>query len=652
MLEERTCPLCGEIYVPPTRFCHKDGSQLNATNTLIGKVLHDKYRIEDWLGGGGMATVYRATHLKIEEEVAVKVLNPELLGQERIADRFRNEAKAAMRINHPNAIRVTDFDITEERLHYLVMEIVRGRLLRDMIREARFDYRRAVKFLCQACEAIYAAHNQRIIHRDLKPDNIIIKAQGGEETVKVLDFGIARLREGDGDIGVTQPGTVIGTLAYMSPEQCRGEELSEASDIYSLGVIGYEMMTQRTPIIPAEKWSEFLKRLQVEEPPPLRQFVPEVPSEIESVIMLALEKAPEKRPASALIMSKWLQNAIREAEGRPTNPQIDVRTGIESMRLTGPLSGLIEVERDPEETIEVPRKVASPPPATAPSPVPAAAPRRTGIGLAVAAGVLVLLLAAGYALIRRKAEPGGGGDPIPATIVDDIGEMVLIPGGVFMMGDDSGDESARPVHREEVADFYLDKYEVTNQQYKKFIDATGYAAPSHWNNRNYPSGEAQLPVTHVAWVDAAAYARWANGRRLPLEKEWEYAARSGAQGYMYPWGNEWGDNPANAYKVRKGPTPVTSFTQDRNIFGVYGLAGNVSEWVEDRYLHYGTGKEIDPKCADCRVFRGGNYNSNISGCAAGARLADHATAPGASGEREEFELWTMRQVGFRCAKNK
>src|SRR5690349_17884041 len=111
MLEERKCSHCGESYPPPIRYCQKDGRPLTVISTLFGRVLHGKYRIEDWLGGGGMATVYRATHLKMGEEVAVKVLDPRLVGQERMVERFRNEARAAMRINHQNAIRVTDFDV-------------------------------------------------------------------------------------------------------------------------------------------------------------------------------------------------------------------------------------------------------------------------------------------------------------------------------------------------------------------------------------------------------------------------------------------------------------------------------------------------------------------------------------------------------------
>src|SRR5262245_56024378 len=174
MLEERKCPRCGGMFSPPIQYCNRDGRLLAVSRTLIGRVLHDKYKLDDWLGGGGMATVYRATHLKMGEEVAVKVLNPEMVGRERIVDRFRNEARAAIRVNHPNAIKVTDFDVTEDNLYYLVMEIVKGRLLGEMISKEKFDYRRVVKLIAQACHAIDAAHRQGIIHRDLKPNNIIV----------------------------------------------------------------------------------------------------------------------------------------------------------------------------------------------------------------------------------------------------------------------------------------------------------------------------------------------------------------------------------------------------------------------------------------------------------------------------------------------
>ncbi|NDD63361.1 MAG: hypothetical protein EBZ36_05200, partial [Acidobacteria bacterium] len=200
---------------------------------------------------------------------------------------------------------------------------------------------------------------------------------------------------------------------------------------------------------------------------------------------------------------------------------------------------------------------------------------------------------------------------------------------------------------------YLDETEVTNDQYKKFLDANpGHPAPYSWPNgrttRTYPPGEAKLPVTGVTWVDAATFARWA-GKRLPTEAEWEYAARSRGRYLLYPWGDDWSDSAANALNLRTGPSPVDGFKDDRSEQGVLGLAGNVSEWVADLHRRYDNQQLVFPKCPDCRVIRGGNYNSEKPAeCAATTRLSDHSSLPTDQAEKQKY-FEVMKLVGFRCA---
>jgi len=585
-----------------------------------------------------MATVYRATHLKMGEEVAVKVLNPEMVGKERIVDRFRNEARAALRINHPNAIKVTDYDVTEDNLYYLVMEIVEGQLLSDLISEEKLNYRRAVRLLCQVCEAIDAAHKQGIIHRDLKPNNIIVQNMEGRETVKVLDFGVARLREPDHTDPrmrvLTKAGTVMGTPQYMSPEQYRGENLGESADVYSLGVIAYEMLTQRPPFIPTDDGREFFTQLQTETPPLCRQFAPDVPASIERVVLRALEKDPANRQPSANALASELRRAVKKAVGGTEDPVFSQSTVIDER---GRPTGAIEQKADPLSR-EDPVVMGRAEPRKYPAPDRKRGKLRALWIAVAAAGVAGIALY--FTFFGKRAITDDGR---PATISDEFGEMALVRGGKFIMGRNDGDEDERPEREVEVKNFYLDKYEVTNQQYKKFVDATGHRAPGNWKDNL----EAQSPVTHVTWTDAYAYAKWAR-KRLPTEAEWEYAARGGARDFLYPWGNEWREGYANAGIDASKPVSVRGFENDRSIFGIQGLAGNVSEWVDSVYLPYMPGQASG--CPECRVYRGGNFKSKVKESAATHRLSDYPELPASASDRAAYKELVFPRVGFRCAK--
>jgi serine/threonine-protein kinase len=286
---------------------------------LIGRVFDGKYRLEERLGGGGMGTVYRAKHLLIERPVAVKVLSQRFVGDETAQQRFRREARASGRMAHPNAVMVNDFGATDDGWLYIVMELLEGQTLRDLLaREAPLDPARAVSLMLQACAAVGAAHEAGLIHRDLKPANIFIEQRPNlPAVVKVLDFGVAKfaVEEHDDDYNtLTQVGAIIGTPRYMSPEQCSGAvPLTPASDVYSLGIILYEMLTGAVPFSADTPLAVALKH--VSEPPrPPREIIPSTPVELERITLHALAKNPAARPLGGNELRRDLQ-AIAEGLG-------------------------------------------------------------------------------------------------------------------------------------------------------------------------------------------------------------------------------------------------------------------------------------------------------------------------------------------------
>ena len=307
------CPTCGRRYSSDFKSCPEDHSplQADATNSesppadpLLGHTLDDKYRLDAQLGIGGMGTVYRARHLLIDRPVAVKVLNPRFVEDEAARIRFQREARAAGRLQHTNAVTVTDYGQTQDGYVYIVMELLEGRTLRDILaKEAPLEAARSVSLMLQVSAAVGAAHEAGIIHRDLKPANIfIVQRTEVPSVVKVLDFGIAKLAaeslEEDEIKALTQVGAMIGTPRYMSPEQCDGAELTPAADVYSLGVILYEMLTGTVPFSGSTPLAIAMKHTS-ELPRRPREFVNSIPSALEDVVLHALEKRPQDRPANA-----------------------------------------------------------------------------------------------------------------------------------------------------------------------------------------------------------------------------------------------------------------------------------------------------------------------------------------------------------------
>jgi serine/threonine protein kinase len=270
------------------------------TDELIGVSLADKYMIEEHLGSGGMCEVYRARHLGMDKPVAVKVLKPALAADPKIAERFEQEARAASRIHHPHAINVTDYGIDKDKTPFIVMELVNGETLGQALRSTgAFSVERAANILRQICGALESAHAVGVIHRDIKPDNIILAEYDGSDWVEVVDFGVAKILEDvKGNAALTGANIIVGTPRYMSPEQCEEKPVDARSDIYSLGVVLYEMLSGEAPF-EGDSSTRLLMAHAAQPPAPLREKRPDLSAEIESVAMKALEKDPERRPQSA-----------------------------------------------------------------------------------------------------------------------------------------------------------------------------------------------------------------------------------------------------------------------------------------------------------------------------------------------------------------
>jgi eukaryotic-like serine/threonine-protein kinase len=311
-----------------------------------------RYRIERRLGAGGMSTVFMATDTVLERSVAVKLLAEHLAEDEAFVARFRREALAAARLQHPNIVQVFDSgEDPDSRRHYIVMEYVDGPSCADLLRERkRLEVDETVQVVRDACHGLDYAHRAGVVHRDVKPGNLLIAEE--MRTTKLADFGIAKAAE---QTRITQVGAVLGTAAYLSPEQARGDEAGPASDTYSLGVCAYQFLTGRLPHEYASLTELALKQQQ-DPIVPITEYRPEVPRELDEAVRLSLERQPAARYASALefghAIDAGLQGERTAATERLALSDSDPTRALEATSATRalPRTGYAPAQPEPVQT--------------------------------------------------------------------------------------------------------------------------------------------------------------------------------------------------------------------------------------------------------------------------------------------------------------
>ncbi|TNF37608.1 MAG: serine/threonine protein kinase, partial [Deltaproteobacteria bacterium] len=279
---------------------------------LIGTTISGRYQIVQHLGSGGMGSVFKARQLAMNRMVALKLLHAHYASNKQAVARFNREMQVTARIEHPNTIRVYDFGQTDDGRIFLAMEFLEGQTLSKALSHGEpMGSERLVHIGTQIGKALMAAHSDGIVHRDLKPDNVMLLDRYGErDFVKVLDFGIARFMDDSGRTQLTAEGAVVGTPIYMSPEQATGGAMDHRTDLYSFGVMLFEMATGRVPFDAPTTISLMVKHVQ-EEPPRPSDFAPGlVPDAIETLILQMLAKNPAARPASAAEVVRQLEAAI------------------------------------------------------------------------------------------------------------------------------------------------------------------------------------------------------------------------------------------------------------------------------------------------------------------------------------------------------
>jgi len=665
------------------------------TESITGQRI-SHYHVTKLLGAGGMGEVYLAEDSLLGRQVALKLLPvPFTTDRERVR-RFELEARAASALNHPNIITIHEIG-TSDHLHFIATEFIAGETLRQRLANGKLAVNEALDVAIQMASALAAAHEAGIIHRDIKPENVMLRRDG---YVKVLDFGLAKLTEAVTSDATTittlttEQGRVMGTVAYMSPEQLRAQTVDERADLWSLGVVLFEMVAGFRPFAGATTSAVIAAIL--EQAPLATNEAVMLPDELQRILQKALHKNRAQRYQTAqelLHDLKALRNDLEfaarlESSGKSLRRKI-ASTGKPKHRARRiALAGLAAVlaltvvvwgvrrwanlrwaqaqiarieqlatEQKYFEAYDLAAQVkqylsddahlAQLMPTIADQLSVTSEPGGARVSLTrfgtetaeligttplnkhpIARGEYILRVEKdGYAKFERTITSvltRAGNTLVPPdepnnfkiklVAADQIPDrMVLVPGGKYKLT-----SRTNPTNQTvELEDFYIDKYEVTNREYKEFITAGGYFNQQYWNhlvakdgravattvkeftkeykdrtglpgprswlNQTFPEGKADHPVTDITWHEAAAYAAF-RGKQLPTIFQWEKAARNGLviyySGYALPWGGvEYGGNViGHANFSSNGTSPVNSFPFGMSPFGCFNMAGNVAEW--------------------------------------------------------------------------
>lgn len=538
------------------------------------------YTLQSEIGQGGFAVVYVAHHKPSDEFRALKVLDRRF-HDTRFIEQFRQEYETLKKLKHPRIVPVLDFGEHQGDV-FIAMQWVKGIDLKTRINNSgALPLAAALAILAQVAEALDHVHDSRFVHRDVKSSNILLDA---EAQAYLSDFGLMRAAERTMSISqMTQSGNLQGTAEYMSPEQANGQEASPRSDVYSLAIVVYEMLTGELPFT-ADQPLAVLK-MHTDSPPPnpiLKR--PDLPAALAAELMKALAKRSADRHPSAGAFAAALQNALNAEEQTTAETTLRVRqvregalaqgrarlaalkqqasSADQAKRIAEAQAKRFEDEANETEKVLNELKEAE---KQAQAEVRALEQaRREAEARAVTANKR---LEQAERNIKRFQE---GGEIDPLNI-----EWIAIPAGDFLYGENK--------QKKTLPAFQIAKCAVTNAQYAEFVTATKYAAPAHWGNGKVPNGLENHPVVNVSWNDAQAFCKWASCR-LPTEEEWEKAAR-GSNGLDYPWGNEFDSSKCNSKESNIGTTtPVGQYSpQGDSPCGCVDMAGNVWDWTASKY---------------------------------------------------------------------
>lgn len=575
----------------------------------LGKTI-GKVRIDKYLAHGGMAEVYLGTHLTLERPVAIKVLHGYIEENADLLARFHREAKVVAGLRHPNIVQVYDFDAVDGH-PYIVMEYLKGPTLSTYLRNLhsrneRIPHHQVARLLKGLTAALDHAHGQGVIHRDIKPGNILLHDKNEDISLDqplsrevegiLTDFGLVRIVHAASQ---TASGMVSGTPAYMSPEQARGDQTDYRTDVYSLGIVLYEMLAGRVPFEADSSMSVIY--MQINEPPP---SIPGISPALQAVMDRALLKNPDDRYQTCREMS------------------VDFFL---AMGMTAEAETIIEAL--PEESLKRATARIKPKPA-----------RRIPVWIGAGLLSVLVLFAIAYGAFRLASNTPAPSNPTdelntevaePATVVvptatpdlpDGTG-MVEIPAGTYEVGNPMVDEYHVSPLTILLAGLWMDKFQTTNAQYQQFLVETNSPPPEIW------PAEPSHPVRGVTWEQAAAYCSHFK-KRLPTEAEWEAAGRGpGENPQLYPWGNDAAAGGSTFDLPDLDTYPVGGHPFNESLFGVSDMVGNIWEWVGDPYSSIPDGY---------RILRGGRFGIPVLDLAYRLTVAPE-------------DSFYIQYAGFRCA---
>lgn len=586
----------------------------------LGKTI-GKVRIDKYLARGGMAEVYLGTHLTLERPVAIKVLHSYIEAEPDLLMRFQREAKVVAGLRHPNIVQIYDFDAIDGH-PYIVMEYLKGPPLATYLRNIhqrneRIPPHQIARLLKVLTAALDYAHEQGVIHRDIKPGNILLHGKSDEIPLDqpltndveaiLTDFGLVRIAN---TTSQTASGMMSGTPAYMSPEQARGDQTDHRTDIYSLGIVLYEMLAGRVPFEADSTLSVIYK--QINDPPPP---IPGISPSVQQMIDRALAKNPEDRyPTSRNMAVDFFLSVGMTAEAETIINTLPEGT----QTIHDDLSGSSHKRAEP--IVGKPRPTKR---------------KLVWIGVGILSAIILIALAIGTFLLSSYFSIGSTPTNVqitksnlPTTTIapsespdlPDANGMAEIAAETYEVGSSTEDDYHSASMKIPLTGFWIDKYQTTNAQYQQFINATGAKDPE-------VSGTENQPVRGVTWGQAAAYCSWAN-KRLPTEAEWEAAGRGpGPNPLLYPWGNDPSAN-GNALEMPVQDTyQVGTLAFNKSPFGVYDMVGNVWEWVGEPYVSTPDGSKI---------LRGGRF---------GLPILDLAYRVSVAPDDARY----VQYAGFRCA---